>query len=227
MCSDSTLFLFLGVAAVPVAGEKGGNITLKCGLKTSVNLSVRLTHGPIIAYGYQQDNQYKGRVHESGLCDLILEDLKTTDAGMYKMGIHGNGDPVFLSYEVLVNGKVKTDFNIDLGCLLFSFSTHQHVTLILSFHCSSDTLTAQKGEELVLGDLPRDAESVQHQTDTGWTEVWKRGKGVLSDRLTDNDGHLIIRDFRSSDAGEYRVLNKTGGILITLTVKGERNSMKV
>ncbi|XP_067217610.1 uncharacterized protein [Chanodichthys erythropterus] len=175
-----------GAASLTLHGEKGGNITLECGLSTIEDSSVLLKHGSITAYGLQPDNQYMGRVHKSGLCDLVLQDLKTTDAGRYRLYI----------YE---REHLMSDISLEI-----------HI---------NDTLTGREGEELVFGDLPRDAESVHHQTDTGWTEVWKRGKGVLSDCLTDNDGHLIIRDFRSSDAGEYRVLNKTGGILITLTVK--------
>uniref|UniRef100_A0A9R1SSG0 Uncharacterized protein n=2 Tax=Cyprinus carpio TaxID=7962 RepID=A0A9R1SSG0_CYPCA len=79
-------------------------------------------------------------------------------------------------------------------------------------------LTARVGEEVMFDDLPRDAESVECLTNTGSIDVWRREQGVLTDRLTDNDGHLIIKNFRSSDAGTYRVLDSTGGVLVTVTL---------
>ncbi len=75
----------------------------------------------------------------------------------------------------------------------------------------------------MLDELPRVAKSVEHLTNPHWTEVWRRGKGALTDRLTYKNGRLTIKNFSSSDAGIYRVLNSSGGgILITLTLTGER-----
>ncbi len=45
---------------------------------------------------------------------------------------------------------------------------------------------------------------------------------VLTDRLTNKNGRLTIKNFSSSDAGIYRVLNSGGGIHINLTLTGER-----
>ncbi|CAM4640435.1 unnamed protein product [Leuciscus chuanchicus] len=79
-------------------------------------------------------------------------------------------------------------------------------------------LTVRKGEELEFDDLPLEAETVEHCNGTVWSEIWRSGRGVLNDRLNDSNGRLVIREFRSSDAGIYRVLNSTGGELVTVNV---------
>lgn len=93
---------------------------------------------------------------------------------------------------------------------------------VFVYYFSSDNLTGRKGEELVFDELPREAEKVMHQTDTSPKVMWKRGqeRGKL---LTDTNGALTISDFSSSDAGNYLVLNSSGGILNTVTVKGENS----
>lgn len=91
---------------------------------------------------------------------------------------------------------------------------------VLVYYFSSDNLTGRKGEELVFDELPRNADTVMHQTDTGLEVMWKRGqeRGKL---LTDTNGSLTIRNFTPRDAGTYLVLNSSGGILNTVTVTGE------
>ncbi|CAM4640495.1 unnamed protein product [Leuciscus chuanchicus] len=79
-------------------------------------------------------------------------------------------------------------------------------------------ITGRKGEELKFDLLPRDAEKVVHQTDTGTEEVWKRGQD--DNQLTDTNGSLTISNFSPRDAGTYLVLNSSGGILNTVTVTG-------
>ncbi len=94
------------------------------------------------------------------------------------------------------------------------------------FSCfSSDVISVKIGKQLKLDVLLPNADKVQHHTkrSTEWTEVWKRRGGVQNDRLTDTDGNLIINDFIVSDAGTYIVLDSEGELLITVTVKGERN----
>lgn len=106
----STLFLFLGVACLTVTGQRGGSITLPCNLTTENNLSIVLTFGSLYAYGVRQSAEFKGRVHRSGTCDLVLLGLKTTDAGTYNLKIYDNGQLILnSSYEVHVTCKVKTD----------------------------------------------------------------------------------------------------------------------
>lgn len=106
----STLFLFLGVACLTVDGQKGGNVTLPCNLPNLNDLSIVLTFGSLYAYGVRQSAEFKGRVHKSGACDLVLQGLKTTDAGTYHLKIYDNGQLILnRSYEVHVTCKVKTD----------------------------------------------------------------------------------------------------------------------
>ncbi|XP_052388686.1 uncharacterized protein LOC127935119 isoform X1 [Carassius gibelio] len=172
-----------GADSLPVVGEIGGSITLKCNSDNTQDPI--LTFGTRIAYGVNQDEHFRDRVHKTDTCDLILQDLKTTDAGKYLLTLYVEGEPLCsYSYEV------RVDVN----------------------------LTALIGEEVMLADLPGDAESVEHLTNTGSTEVWRRRMGVLTDRLMDKDGHLIIRSYTLRDAGTYRVLNSTGGVLVTVTL---------
>ncbi len=122
-CIDSRLFLFAGAASVPLAGLKGGSITLPCCKNSGDDLSIVLTFGSETAYGRGQNEHFRGRVHESGSCDLILQDLKTTDAGKYTADVHDNsGLNSSNSFDVHVKGKVKTDLNIEFDLLLLSFS---------------------------------------------------------------------------------------------------------
>ncbi|XP_058624213.1 uncharacterized protein LOC131535477 [Onychostoma macrolepis] len=165
-------------------GPKGDNITLPC-LKTREDFTTLLKFGSKTAYGAGQDGHFRGRVHESGSCDLILQGLKTTDAGKYMADVYDN------------SGVISSN----------SYDVHVKVSL-----------TGRKGEELMFDDLPREAESVTHLTNADCTEVWRRGQGVLTDRLTHKNDRLSIESFSSSDAGTYRVLNSTGGILVTLTL---------
>ncbi len=120
LCRDSTLFLFVGAASVPVEGLKGGNITLPCSLSNREDLSTVLIFGSKIAYGRGQNEHFTGRVHESGSCDLILQDFKTTDAGKYTSNVFANGQQLdSRTYYVHVKGKVKTDLHVDLRLCCF------------------------------------------------------------------------------------------------------------
>ncbi|KTF89872.1 hypothetical protein cypCar_00022300 [Cyprinus carpio] len=184
------LFFFLlldlpGASSLTVTGQKGGNITLPCNSSNREDLYMVLTFGSKTAYGTGQSKYYEHRVHKSGNCNLILQDLKTTDAGKY-------------NFKVYASGQL-------LGSYIFDICVNVHVT-------------ARVGEEVMFDDLPRDAESVECLTNTSSIDVWRREQGVLTDRLTDSDGHLIIKNFTSSDAGTYRVLDSTGGVLVTVTL---------
>ncbi|KAF4100901.1 hypothetical protein G5714_019097 [Onychostoma macrolepis] len=75
------------------------------------------------------------------------------------------------------------------------------------------------GEELKLDVLLPNADKVEKNS-SGECEVWKRGHGVWSDRMTDQGGNLTIKEFTASDAGTYRLLDSEGEILITVTVTG-------
>ncbi len=81
------------------------------------------------------------------------------------------------------------------------------------------------GQPLKLHVLMSFADKVEKNSSGGWRKVWKRGHVVSSDRMNVSDGNLIIKAFTDNDVGSYRVLSSEGEILITVTVRGEINSM--
>ena len=83
----------------------------------------------------------------------------------------------------------------------------------------------QKGEDLKLDVQLINADKVERNSSEGWTEVWTRGHGVNSDRLTDRDGNLTISNFTVTDTGTYRVLDYNNKTWITVSVTGERTSV--
>ncbi|XP_077086314.1 uncharacterized protein LOC143738187 [Siphateles boraxobius] len=85
-----------------------------------------------------------------------------------------------------------------------------------------DEISVKKGEKVKLDVLLINADKVERNSRSGWTEVWRRGHGVSSDRLTDRDGNLTINEFTANDTGTYRVLDSEGEILITVTVTESR-----
>ncbi|XDV33502.1 hypothetical protein PO909_003898 [Leuciscus waleckii] len=186
-CLFSLLVLHLsGAASLTVHGQKDGSVSLPSNKSIGENLTLRLTCRSKVAYGGQQNEQFKGRVNKSDLCGHYcgLKDVKTTDTGKYTLSIYGNGDPIYTSFDI-------------------------HVIV---------NLTVRKGEELVFDDRPLEAETVERCKGTVCTEIWRRERGVLNERLNDSNGRLVIREFNSSDAGIYRVLNSTGGELVTVNV---------
>ncbi|KAL1254917.1 hypothetical protein QQF64_012978 [Cirrhinus molitorella] len=82
------------------------------------------------------------------------------------------------------------------------------------------------GEQLKLPVLLASADKVETNSSGEWKEVWRRGYGVHSDRMTNADGNLIINEFMDSDAGTYRVLDSDGEVLITVTVTVGENKGK-
>ncbi|XDV33528.1 hypothetical protein PO909_003914 [Leuciscus waleckii] len=108
-------------------------------------------------------------------------------------------------------------------CLIYTI-----ITLIedkVSFCFSSDEISVKKGEKVKLDVLLINADKVERNSSEGWTEVWTRGHGVNSDRLTVSDETLIINEFTVTDTGTYRVLDYEGETLITVSVTGERRSV--
>ncbi|XP_051728027.1 uncharacterized protein LOC127500693 isoform X25 [Ctenopharyngodon idella] len=93
-----------------------------------------------------------------------------------------------------------------------------NLLLLLCLVYHSDEISVKTGEELKMDVLLINADKVETNSSGEWTEVWTRGHGVRSDRLTDSDGNLTINDFTSTDTGTYRVLDSEGEILITVTV---------
>ncbi|XP_052389126.1 uncharacterized protein LOC127935362 [Carassius gibelio] len=136
---------------------------------------------------------------------------------------YGTGQSKYYEHRVLKTGTCDLTLHdlktTDAGrCHLKGYVNDQLLRSYI-FDISIDVpLTARIGEEVMFDDLPRDAESVKHLSNTSSIDVWRREQGVLTDRLMDKDGHLIIKIFRLRDAGTYRVLNSTGGVLVTVTL---------
>ncbi|XP_056116443.1 uncharacterized protein LOC130092565 [Rhinichthys klamathensis goyatoka] len=85
-----------------------------------------------------------------------------------------------------------------------------------------DDISVKKGEKVKLDVLLINADKVERNSRSGWTEVWRRGHGVSSDRLNDRDGNLTINELTANDTGTYRVLDSEGETLITVTVTESR-----
>uniref|UniRef100_A0A8C1ULL0 Uncharacterized protein n=1 Tax=Cyprinus carpio TaxID=7962 RepID=A0A8C1ULL0_CYPCA len=96
------------------------------------------------------------------------------------------------------------------GCTNFIFRVKSKL-----YKPTTYEISVKIGEKLKLDVLMTNADKVYHQNKTS-----------KNDRLTDTDGNLSINDFTTSDAGTYRVLDYEGNILITVTVTGERYSIR-
>ncbi|KAK7139596.1 hypothetical protein R3I93_016665 [Phoxinus phoxinus] len=130
-----------------------------------------------------------GRVFKEGSCDVNITDLRLSDAGKYILHVYYNNDQTELERQIL------------------KYHLHIH-----------DEISVQKGEDLELDVLLINADKVERSSSSGWTELWTRGHGVSSDRLTDRDETLIIHEFTVDDTGTYRVLDSDNEVLITVTV---------
>ncbi|XP_073678012.1 uncharacterized protein [Garra rufa] len=97
-----------GAASLTVVGQKGDTITLPCNLSNIDNVDAVLKFGSIIAYGANQDTHFRGRVHKSDKCDIILQNLKITDAGSYTLDVYVNSKPhASYTYDVHVNVNLE------------------------------------------------------------------------------------------------------------------------
>ncbi|XP_048059249.1 uncharacterized protein LOC125275938 isoform X1 [Megalobrama amblycephala] len=89
----------------------------------------------------------------------------------------------------------------------------------LKYHLEiHDEISVKTGEQLKMDVLLINADKVEKNSSGEWTEVWTRGHGVSSDRLTDSNETLTIKEFRATDTGTYRVLDSNNETLITVTV---------
>ncbi|KAK7139595.1 hypothetical protein R3I93_016664 [Phoxinus phoxinus] len=130
-----------------------------------------------------------GRVFKEGSCDVVITDLRLRDAGKYFLHVYYNNDQTEVKRQIL------------------KYHLHIH-----------DEISVQKGEDLELDVLLINADKVERSSSSGWTELWTRGHGVSSDRLTDRDETLIIHEFTVNDTGVYRVLDSDNEVWITVTV---------
>ncbi|XDV33544.1 hypothetical protein PO909_003924 [Leuciscus waleckii] len=194
---DFIVSVFVGTSTKPVSGTKGGNVTLTCESEDREITHISLFHqaDEIPVCETEECKSENDRVFKEGSCDIIIKDLKLRDAGKYILRVRYTNDQAELERQI-------TEYHL-----------HIH-----------DEISVQKGEELKLDVLLINADKVERNSSEGWTEVWTRGHGVNSDRLTVSDETLIINEFTVTDTGTYRVLDYEGETLITVSVTGERTS---
>ncbi|XP_056116205.1 uncharacterized protein LOC130092382 [Rhinichthys klamathensis goyatoka] len=184
---------YSGSSTKPVSGIKGGIVTLSCGSEDREIVDIRLfsvwKHIPVC-----EERNCSGRVCKEGSCDVIINDLRLSDAGKYFLRVYYTNDQRELERQIR------------------EYHLHIH-----------DEISVKKGEDLKLDVVLINADKVERNSRSGWTEVWRRGHGVRghgvsSDRLTVSDQTLIIHDFTVTDTGTYRALDSNNEALITVTV---------
>ncbi|XDV33577.1 hypothetical protein PO909_003944, partial [Leuciscus waleckii] len=195
------LSVFAGTADILVSGIKGCNVTLSCESEDREIVSIDLSRLKSIISCQNEKCESKsenGRVFKEGSCNMIIKDLRFSDAGKYILRVHYTNDQTELERQTL-------EYQL----------------------CIHDEISVKKGEELKLDVLLINADKVVHwaKRSTGRKEDWSRSHGVRRDRMTIRDRNLIINNFTATDAGTYEVLDSEGEILIMITVTGERRSM--
>ncbi|XP_052388693.1 uncharacterized protein LOC127935122 [Carassius gibelio] len=194
------LWVFNYSETIPIhaAGKKGGSVILPCEFKAREIFHIRLNRQPTSFEGeiFVYDKKYcSKRVCKKGACDVVIKDLRLSDAGKYILNVYYN------NAESLLEPQVRT------------YQLHIY-----------DDISVKIGEVLKLDVLLPDALQVMHQNTSSaeWKMVWKRGSksrvNIKQDRLKDSNGSLSIKRFMAEDAGTYRVLGYEGEILITVTV---------
>ncbi|XP_016398993.1 uncharacterized protein LOC107732227 isoform X2 [Sinocyclocheilus rhinocerous] len=176
------LVSYSGTPSIPVKEKKGGIATLSCEVDgkdiIDINL-IRMSKNISVC----QTEKCSGRIFKNRVCDVVIKDLRFSDAGKY--------------------------------ILRFVYKNYPGKTYHLQIH---DEVSVKIGEELKLNVLLPNADKVEKNSSGELREVWKRGHGVWSERLSDTDGNLTIKEFTANDAGAYRVLDSEREILITVTV---------
>ncbi|XP_056116449.1 uncharacterized protein LOC130092571 [Rhinichthys klamathensis goyatoka] len=184
---------YSGSSTKPVSGIKGGIVTLSCGSEDREIVEISL-FSVWKHIPVCEERNCSGRVCKEGSCDVIINDLIYSDAGKYFLRVYYNND----------QREVKRQIR--------EYHLHIH-----------DEISVKKGEDLKLDVVLINADKVERNSRSGWTEVWRRGHGVRghgvsSDRLTVSDQTLIIHDFTVTDTGTYRALDSNNEALITVTV---------
>ncbi|XP_077086308.1 uncharacterized protein LOC143738185 [Siphateles boraxobius] len=179
---------YRGSSTKPVSGIKGGIVTLSCESEDREIVDISLISRSKKIPVCEKKN-CSGRVCKEGSCDVIIKDLIYSDAGKYILRVYYNND----------QREVKRNIR--------EYHLHIH-----------DEISVKKGENLKLDVVLINADKVERNSRSGWTEVWRRGHGVSSDRLIISDQTLIIHDFTVTDTGTYRVLDSNNEALITVTV---------
>ncbi|XP_077086259.1 uncharacterized protein LOC143738165 [Siphateles boraxobius] len=189
-----------GSSTIPLSGIKGGNVTLSCKSEDREIVSIDLSRLKILLSCQNEECKSENvRVFKEGSCDIIIKDLRFSDAGKYILRVDYKNPQTELEPQTL-------EYQL----------------------CIQDYISVKKGEELKLDVLLINADKVVHlaKRSTGRKEGWRRGHGVSSDRMTIRDRNLIINHFTATDAGTYEVLDSEGQILIMVTVTESRTESK-
>ncbi|XP_067217585.1 uncharacterized protein [Chanodichthys erythropterus] len=199
------LFCFayhIEIVPKPVTGKRGGSVTLPCQFEDrEISDTVLSSQSKnILVCQNEECKSENDRVFKEGSCDVIIKDLKLSDAGRYFLRLYYNNDQRELERQISI----------------YHLQIH-------------DEISVKTGEQLKMDVLLINVYQIEHQSkiSTEWTEAWTRGDGVQNDRLTDSDGNLTINAFTASDAGTYRVLDSEGEIWITVTVTESSTGSKV
>ncbi|XP_039521872.1 uncharacterized protein LOC120475260 [Pimephales promelas] len=119
------------------------------------------------------------------------------------------------SCDVIIKDLIYSDAGKYLLRVYYSNDQREILQYKLHIH---DEISVKKAEDLKLDVLLTNADKVERNSGSGWTELWRRGHGVSSDGLSVSEQTLIIHEFTDTDTGSYRVLDSNNEALITVTV---------
>ncbi|XDV33558.1 hypothetical protein PO909_003936 [Leuciscus waleckii] len=123
---DFIVSVFVGTSTKPVSGTKGGNVTLTCESEDREITHISLFHqaDEIPVCETEECKSENDRVFKEGSCDIIIKDLRLSDAGKYILRVYYTNDQAELErqiteYHLHIHGKVKTDQTISVCFLVF------------------------------------------------------------------------------------------------------------